>query len=267
MGENSNIPWTDDTFNTHWGCTKVAPECQNCYAEKVGKRFGTSWGPKAFRRFFGDKHWNEPRKWQRRAEKEGRRRRVFCGSMCDVFEGRDDLNEHRERLWTLIEETPNLDWLLLTKRPENMQAMLPGSWLEYPRYNVWLGTTSGTQKSADKNIPHLLNTPALVHFVSCEPILEPVNFEAYFARAEELIKPHYPWVIVGDESGYHRRPAKIEWVRDIQKQCEQAGVPFFFKQFHRPSIMRGDRDLGNVIKVECPDLDGKAYREFPHVVV
>ena len=149
MGEKTGIAWTDSTFNPWHGCQRVSPGCELCYAETFDARFGEPhWGPKAPRRFFGDKHWNEPLKWNRAAEASGVRRRVFCASMADVFEDRPDLVEHRLRLWKLIEATPHLDWLLLTKRPENIHRMLPKPTVDAdgntrPYFsNVWLGPRS-----------------------------------------------------------------------------------------------------------------------------
>lgn len=119
MAKNSRIEWTTHTFNPWWGCVKVSPACKHCYAESWAKRVGSNvWGIKAERRFFGDKHWSEPVKWNAAAAASGMRARVFCASMADVFEDRRDLDVHRIRLWKLIEATPRLDWLLLTKRPE-----------------------------------------------------------------------------------------------------------------------------------------------------
>lgn len=144
MGENSKIEWTHHTFNTWWGCVKVSPACDNCYAESLSKRFGDHWGPKAEYRTFSDKHWNEPLRWNRAAEKAGERHRVFCASMADVFDNRAPEGA-RERLWALIRQTPHLDWLLLTKRPQNIAEMLPEDWGDgYP--NVWLGVTVENQR-------------------------------------------------------------------------------------------------------------------------
>ena len=127
MGMDSKIGWTHHTFNPVWGCVKVSPGCKNCYAETLSKRFGENiWGPDSERRTFGDKHWNEPRRWNKRAEKEGKRQRVFCGSMCDIYEDHPTTNEALLRLFDLIEETPWLDWLLLTKRPEYIGLLGPG---------------------------------------------------------------------------------------------------------------------------------------------
>src|SRR5947208_2303347 len=120
MGRYSSIEWTHHTFNPWWGCQKVSAACDNCYAEIWAKRTGQDlWGSTAERRLFGEKHWSEPIRWHQEASLAGRRERVFCASMADVFERRADLNEERRRLWKVIERTPSLDWLLLTKRPQN----------------------------------------------------------------------------------------------------------------------------------------------------
>src|SRR4051812_42185869 len=126
MAKNSHIEWTHHTFNPWWGCTKVSPACNNCYAELWAKRMGHKiWGGTAPRRFFTDAHWKGPLVWNEEAQAKGERERVFCASMADVFERRAELNPYRERLWALIAETPWLDWLLLTKRPQNIGGMVP----------------------------------------------------------------------------------------------------------------------------------------------
>lgn len=184
MGESTKIAWTDHTFNPWWGCQRVSPGCEHCYAETFAKRVGlTVWGPQSERRFFRDQHWAEPLKWNRKAAAEGRRARVFCASMADVFEDRVDLVEHRVRLVRLIAATPHIDWLLLTKRPENMMqlgaeaGLDPEGWLS----NVWAGTTCEDQRRADERLPHLLEVPAAVRFVSYEPALGPVDFSEWIA--------------------------------------------------------------------------------------
>jgi protein gp37 len=219
MAENSAIEWCDHTFNPVWGCVKVSPACDNCYAETLSNRFGDHWGPHAEFRTFGDKHWNEPRKWDRAAEKAGRRARVFCASMADVFDNRwpDGV---RDRLWALIRETPHLDWLLLTKRPQNIAKMLPADWRDgYP--NVWLGTTVENQDEADRRIPYLRSVPARVRFLSCEPLLGQIY--------PDMSGIH--WVICGGESGPNARPMHPDWARSLRDQCAQAGVAFQFKQW------------------------------------
>ena len=142
MGEQTAIAWCDDTFNPVWGCVKVSPACTNCYAEKWAKRTGFTnlWGPGSERRLFGDKHWNEPLTWNRWAAEANCRRRVFCGSMCDIFEPHPAVLGQLCRLWKLIDQAQNLDWLLLTKRPENIHNAPITDGARWPS-NVWLGTT------------------------------------------------------------------------------------------------------------------------------
>jgi protein gp37 len=222
MAKNSRIEWTTHTFNPWWGCVKVSPACKHCYAESWAKRVGSNvWGIKAERRFFGDKHWAEPLKWDTLAAKSGERARVFCASMADVFEDRRDLDIHRARLWELIEATPNLDWLLLTKRPEIVTQLSPWH-ADWPA-NVWLGTTVETQEYACERLPHLTAIPAAVRFISAEPLLGPIDIAPW---ASEL-----DWVITGGESGPKARPSSPSWFRDLLNTCMAHDVAFHFKQW------------------------------------
>jgi protein gp37 len=260
MAENSGIEWTDHTFNPWWGCQKVSPGCSNCYAETLSKRFGKNiWGPPhaTDRRIFGDKHWHEPVKWNARAQREGRRSRVFCASMADVFEDHPQVGRERRRLFELIEATPHLDWQLLTKRPENVRGMVPELWnLRGWPINVWIGTSVEDQQRADERIPALIDTPATVRFLSCEPLLGAVDLTRWLdARwrcsgcGEFWSGPHQDvcpscartgywtgsvprlhWVIVGGESGPAARPMHTSWPESLRVQCQDAGVPYFFKQ-------------------------------------
>lgn len=268
MAENTHIEWTDHTFNPWEGCQKVAPECDNCYAEARNNRFhgGANWGPKAPRRRTSAQNWNKPRKWNRQADtffaEHGRRQRVFCASLADVFDNAVD-PAWRADLFDLIRECDGLDWLLLTKRPQNIAKMLPEDWGDgWP--HVWLGTSAGTQKTADKNIPHLLRAPAAVRFVSAEPLLGPVDL----SRTSETSGPvsdgtvcgwyidalsgdawddengqltgeytdefgcaKLDWVICGGESGPNARQMHPDWARSLRDQCQSAGTAFFLKQW------------------------------------
>lgn len=227
MAKNSTIEWTHHTFNPWWGCNRVSPACDNCYAEVFAHRLGQDlWGARAARRFFGDNHWREPLHWNAEAENEQRRARVFCASMADVFEWRADLNEQRARLWQLINQTPNLDWLLLTKRPQHILRMTP--WGDRWPDNVWVGTTIENQRFADLRLPLLLRVPARVRFLSCEPLLGPLNLQSWFNRRD-----FHPidWIIVGGESGAHSRPMHPDWALGLLEQCQRAQVPFHFKQW------------------------------------
>ncbi|KAA0686610.1 DUF5131 family protein [Azospirillum brasilense] len=222
MAKNSKIEWTTHTFNPWWGCLKVSPACKHCYAESWAKRTGHDlWGVAATRRFFGDKHWAEPLKWNAEAIGAEVRPRVFCASMADVFEDRRDLDAARARLWTLIENTPNLDWLLLTKRPEMVNALAP--WNDNWPKNVWLGTTVENQRYAEERLPELAAIPASVRFISAEPLLGPLDLTAWTASID--------WVITGGESGPKARPSSPTWFRDLLNQCMAADISFHFKQW------------------------------------
>ncbi|HVT78337.1 MAG TPA: phage Gp37/Gp68 family protein [Acidimicrobiales bacterium] len=227
MGENSNIGWTDHTHNPWWGCARVSEGCQKCYAETFANRLGLDlWGKTSPRRFFGDDHWAKPLRWNRKAIAVGERHRVFCASMADVFEDRDDLVDERARLFDLIEQTTQLDWLLLTKRPENVAA-LAARWMgsTWPA-NVWLGTTVEHQDAAERRIPILLEVPARLRFLSCEPLLGPVDVTPWLSPGPRRVD----WVIAGGESGATRRAFDVAWAEALLDQCAAAGVPFFFKQ-------------------------------------
>lgn len=266
MGKDTKIEWATDTFNPWRGCTKVSEACRNCYAETQAKRnpgvLGI-WGDKGTRVVASEATWREPLKWDREAKAAGVRRRVFCASMADVFEdwqsemcdsrGRklywddyDDwhtegapstplvMQDVRRRMFGLAEVTKNLIYLLLTKRPENVRNMVPSSWLEAWPENVWIGTTVENQQAADERIPHLLRVPAKVRFLSCEPLLGPINLIPHRnANGAVVISQgiNADWVIAGGESGPHARPTHPDWFRSLRDQCQAAGVPFFFKQW------------------------------------
>ena len=238
MAKNSKIEWTHHTFNPWWGCTKVSAACKHCYAEAWARRVGSKvWGARAPRRFFGEAHWQEPRRWNQEAAREGERHRVFCASMADVFEDRAELDPWRTNLWELIADTPWLDWLLLTKRPHLVSRFVP--WGPIWPSNVWLGTTAENQKWADQRIPHLFELPAAVRFLSCEPLLGRIDLTRWLVRRSSVAKS-YPidWVIVGGESGHRARPPHPTWIRHLRDQCTNAGVAFHFKQWGnwRPTV-------------------------------
>lgn len=263
MGNDTSIGWTDHTFNPWWGCTKISPGCTNCYAHSMDRRWGGAhWGINAERRFFEDKHWNAPLRWNAAAQQEGARARVFCASMADVFEDRVDLVPHRNRLWSLIQATPHLDWLLLTKRPENFERFVP--WVigsDKPWANVWLGVTAENQEYADVRIPLLIGVPAVVHFLSCEPLLEHVVFEP------KWFKNGVSWVIGGTESGSRRRTTNPIWLRSLRNQSMNFGAAFFLRQAE-PDVELITIGNGSVAKgpvVEAPYLDGVQHLAFPKV--
>ena len=243
MGAETAISWTDSTFNPWWGCMKVSPACDFCYAEAFDKRTGGShWGSDAEYRVFGDKHWNEPVKWEAKAAASGKRHLVFCASMADVFDNRAPSGQ-RERLWTLIRATPHLTWQLVTKRIGNAPDMFPEDWDEgYP--NVWLLITVANQKEADRDIPKLRRVPAKVRGLSAEPLLGPINLTAY---------PDLDWVIVGGESGPRARPLDMAWVQQIRAHCASTDTAFFFKQRGSRTPDKGGCLIGGAEVKEWPE--------------
>ncbi len=260
MGKLSEIEWTDHTFNPWWGCTKVSPGCTHCYAETWSNRYGHDiWGPRKSRRTFGEDHWKEPLKWHREALQIGRRMRVFCASMADVFEDNRSVEEERTKLWHLISETPMLDWLLLTKRPENMIRFTPwnGQWPD----NVWAMTSVENQEQAEKRIPVILNVPAVVRGLSVEPLIGPVDLEPWLG--------HIDWVIVGGESGYKARMINSAWVRHVRDQCAAANVAFFFKQWGEWMPTKDESNIEIMKRVGKKSagrlLDGCTWDELPIV--
>lgn len=301
--KESKIEWCDNTWNPWWGCTKVSDGCKNCYAETLSNRYGKSlWGPKGTRELRSDSYWNQPLNWNKAAQGAPRRPRVFCASMADVFEDRPELVSWRLCLFDLIRQTPNLDWLLLTKRPENVVRMIAdcqclaeggdpteyaawigqhgedfpqtevGDWLnewtgERPPSNVWIGTSVENQEVADKRVPELLKIPAVVRFLSIEPLLGPVDLLAagaivakgaigYNGRGQEQEADwrdkRVDWVIVGGESGPGARPMEESWVRSIREECIDADLPLLFKQWGGVN----KKATGRI-------LDGITWDQFP----
>lgn len=274
MAEYSAIEWTDHTFNPWEGCQKVGPGCDHCYAEARNARFGggiaPNWGRGAPRRRTSASNWHKPLKWQAESTAfmaaHGRRQRVFCASLADVFDNAVD-PLWRCDLATLIEQTPDLDWLLLTKRIGNAAHML---YLMFgrpvPPPNVWLGATIVNQAEANRDIPKLLVTSARVRFLSMEPLLGSVDLTRVRRFAPGVADQEWinaiagrmwtdqsgvpnpdpawqhpgrqfsdgrglDWIIVGGESGTGARPMHPEWARSLRDQCAAAGVPFLFKQW------------------------------------
>lgn len=265
MAKNSRIEWTDHTFNPWWGCVKVSPACKHCYAEAWAKRVGADvWGPKVDRRFFGEAHWSEPKRWNREAEAQGRRHRVFCASMADVFEERRELDVWRAKLGNLIASTPWLDWLLLTKRPEKAQSLAP--WGTQWPHNVWLGATVENQLWANRRLPILADVPAKVRFLSCEPLLGHLDLSNWLGY-------HIDWVIAGGESGPRARPSDPAWFRALRDQCLAARVPFHFKQWGSwvptdvPSsatrVVGGATVVRVTKKAAGRKLDGETWDQLP----
>lgn len=312
MAENSKIEWTDHTFNPWIGCTKVHEGCANCYAETLmDERYGkVQWGPNVTLVKTSPANWKKPLAWNCAAEKAGQRARVFCASLADVFEdwpgaihssgsapvflGKDGrasrgaesrmtMDDLRHDLFALIDATPWLDWLILTKRPENIRSMIPPfvpegtvvadfGMLE-TRHNLWLGTSISLQRHAAAQIPELLKCCNLapVLFLSIEPMLGAMRLRtgiyATCAEGDESYGTSLDgigWVIVGGESGPQARPCEVQWVRDIRDQCRAAGVPCFVKQLGancRDTVNPGDGDVSS--RVRLVDRKGGDWNEWP----
>jgi protein gp37 len=233
------------------------------------------WGGDAPRRFFSENHWREPLKWNTEAQRLGVRARVFCASMADVFEPRTDLDPWRERLWALIEITPHLDWLLLTKRPGHIKHVYP--WIKNPRENVWLGTTAENQRWADRRIERLLSVDAHIRFLSCEPLLSAIDLAPWLKQQQ------IGWVIAGGESGGEARPTHPNWIRSLRDQCTNYQVPFHFKQWghwspeaqgeHTTKIIALHDEAGRLErlswrpkKLSGRTLDGHTYDGYPQPI-
>jgi len=219
MAENSKIEWTDHTFNPVIGCQNVSPGCDHCYAETLTNRYGwTEWGPHGVRKRTSEANWRKPLQWAKAAN--GARPRVFCASLADVFDNRWP-DGARPDLFALIRQTPELDWLLLTKRPQNIRKMLPADWGNgYP--NVWIGTTCEDQERYDLRWPILREVPAAVRFISYEP--------AIGSLVLPVEGPHPDWIICGGESGPGARFMDPEWARILMCDCDDLGIAFFMKQ-------------------------------------
>ena len=316
----TKIEWADFTFNPWIGCTKVAPGCTHCYAEAFSKRTGKAkWGDNGTRIKTSESNWNKPLKWNRDAEKEGVRRRVFCASLADVFEdwGGDIYDHHgarlfvsradpllapiqekaqgsfagcrpmrmadmRERLFrSVIDKTPWLDWLVLTKRPENILRMWP-----FSCDNVWLGCSVSEQDTANVNVPELLKCRALspVLWISYEPAVDQVDFTsiehdgAVFNSLQDTCCPlnvpkgfqcagpgcngvKLDWIIVGGESGGKSRAFDVSWARWAINQCRSNGVPCFVKQLG--AKVHDAASAANFADEDCwPDETKEIHQRF-----
>ena len=246
MAERTGIAWTDSTFNPWIGCTKVGPGCDNCYAEALmDKRWHrVQWGSGKPRERTSAQNWKQPLLWEREHEAfalmHGRRRRVFCASLADVFDN-EAPPPWRGELWALVRATPHLDWLILTKRIGNVRSMVPVDGLPP---NVWLGATMVNQDEYDRDLHKLLAVDASVRFLSVEPMVGAITGGAALAGLD--------WVIVGGESGVGARPIRREWIDGLRRECDAAGVAFFFKQWGGASATAGG----------C-ELDGAEFKGWP----
>lgn len=261
MTQNTKIEWAHHTFSPWLGCTAVSAGCDHCYAEAWARRTGRPELWDGERKRTTAEYWRQPLKWDRRALMEGRRYRVFP-SMCDPFDNQADPG-WRADFWQLVGKTPHLDWLLLTKRPQNIAKMLPVMdsrlpghlpWNEpWPWPNVWLGMTAEDEHQYNLRWPYLSAVPAAMRFVSYEPALGPLNYVIEEHRA----KPD--WLICGGESGPKARPMHPGWARAVRDQCSDHGIAFFFKQWGEWGS--GMTKVGK--KVAGRVLDGAEHDAFP----
>jgi protein gp37 len=299
MSENTSIEWTDATWNPIRGCSRVSEGCRNCYAERVASRFSGEGMPYEGLAKNGKwtgktrvvlEHLDDPSRWRRP-------RRIFVNSMSDLFhESLDD--GAIDEVFAIMLATPRHTFQVLTKRPERMLAYskrlaefrehqpesfgvfdfargVTGEEPKWPAPNVWLGVSVENQAAADERIPLLLQTPAAVRFLSCEPLLGSVNAAPYLGQrcvcsaldgrhtdaCRGLARRGVDWVIAGGESGNGARPMYLPWARSLRDQCAAASVPFFFKQWgeHDADLYRvGKRVAGSL-------LDGQSHKEFPGV--
>lgn len=181
------------------------------------------WSSKNERRFLSDANWRLPEKWNKQAELDGTTARVFCASMGDLFEWKRGLTKQREKLWSLVEKTPSLNWLLLTKRPHLVARLVP--WTSGWPANVWIGATVENQKWVDKRLPFLTALPTENVFLSCEPLLDEISLTPWLEQ--DVVS----WVIAGGESGGNARPSEPHWFYALRDECVEWGVPFHFKQW------------------------------------
>lgn len=242
MGDTTGISWTDHTFNPWWGCTKIAPGCDNCYAATLDARIGGNyWDAHQKPRRTKANNWRRVMKWQEQAEIENRRHRVFCGSMMDWCD-KDAPEGARGELFELIRATPMLDWQLLTKRATLIAKNLPVDWGDgYD--NVWLGVTVENAEYGYPRIDALRAVPAKTRFISAEPLL---------GEVDDIYLEGIHWVIIGGESGPGFRAMEWRWADDLLIACEDQGVPVWFKQWGG-----NRRDKGG-----C-ELNGREYKHWP----
>jgi protein gp37 len=292
MAKNTSISWADHTFNPWLGCAKISPACDNCYAENLmDKRLHVvQWGANQSRERVSPQNWHQPIKWQKEAVlaqaawqhdielhsgnesaciansfTKPKRPRVFCASLADVFDNAID-PQWRIELFDLINKTPALDWMLLTKRIGNAKAMIKAAtensdfhngrvnFEKNPWHNVFIGATICNQAEADRDMPKLLATPAAKRFLSIEPMLGPVELN-HLTPEPGTNQSGIDLVIVGGESGENARPMHPHWVTRIRDQCKGARVPFHFKQWGEWSTTTEHYTHWLGASGNCVDLD------------
>jgi protein gp37 len=238
MAEGSIISWTKHTWNPWRGCQKISPGCKHCYMFAAQKRYGRD--PSIVTR---TQTWRDPLRWQKEAAARGEQWNVFTCSWSDWFI--ESADAWRDEAWRIIRACPNLTFQILTKRPGNIQDRLPADWgVGYQ--NVWLGVSIESAEYTWRR-DELVRHPAVVHFISAEPLLEDI--------APTLNLEHIEWLIVGGESGPGWRPMNTSWARSLRDKCRESGTVFFFKQSAAPRTEMG------------VELDGEILHAFPHVEV
>lgn len=247
MAENSGIGWTHHTQNFWWGCNKVSAECTHCYISSIMKRAGRA----PFRGPIRTQTWADPFRWERQAKEQGTRFRVFTCSMSDFFHPGAD--KWRAEAWDIIRECRNLDWLILTKRPELIEKRLPDDWGMGYR-NVWLGVSCGIATSL-RRLDILRDIPSSLRWISAEPLLGPLDFRPF-------LDGRIHWIITGCEQAgvKKRRNMGIDWVRDIDRQCRKAGVAHFFKQRYEQGKIVTDGLLDGEVRQEWPAVPPELTR-------
>lgn len=291
MAETTKIEWVDHTFNPWIGCTRISDACDNCYAASMSHRRGWArFETGAPRKRTTADNWKKPLLWNKKAAAAGGRRKVFGPSLGDPFDA-EVSDDWRADYLKVIDATPWLDYILLTKRPQIAVKFFTGR--KVPD-NLWPGVTAENQKMLELRAPIICSIEAKVHVLSAEPLLGPLRATDFLGTGRRSLS----WVIAGGESGPKARPSHPDWFRSLRDQCQAAGVPFFFKQWgefepqhsnrawkrvpaHRwvsssgPVISRDDERA--VFELD-PDaalmmrrgkknagalLDGRAWREFP----
>jgi len=250
MGEVTAIEWCDHTFNPWIGCTNVSPACDNCYAEALmDHRYGrVRWGAGEDRSRTSESNWNEPKRWDRTAAKAGTRPFVFSASLADVFDNEVD-DRWRHDLFALIEATPNLVWLLLTKRIGNVLKMTdPGRGHPCLPANAAVGATMANQEEYDRDRMKLHEVK-----VRREPLFTFGSFEPLLGLT--LIDKHAPdWIIVGGESGRNARPMELDWARSLRRQSAELGRAFNFKQVGGRGSDKGGHELDGRVHFDRPAI-------------
>lgn len=237
MAGNSNIEWTEATWNPVTGCSKVSQGCKNCYAERMAKRLVAMKNPRYANGFKVTLHHDlidTPKKWIKP-------RKIFVNSMSDLFHPEVPL-DFIQKVFETMNETPQHSFQVLTKRPE--KALELAHHLNFTN-NIWMGTSIENSAVLGR-MEYLKDIPAAVRFLSCEPLLGPL---------ENMNLDGIHWVIVGGESGPGARPMEANWVRSIRDQCQEQNIAFFFKQWGGIQKHRHGRELDNQIYEEYPSLD------------